>query len=57
LQTSQACASPGFVYRSKASPSGKVGYVQDDTISTLDSDRVCFLKDAAGWRITGYIDD
>jgi hypothetical protein len=30
-----------------ATPSGKVGYVQDDTISTLYSDRVCFLKDAA----------
>jgi hypothetical protein len=38
-------------------PSGKVGYVPDDTISTLDNDRLCFVKDAAGWKITGYIDD
>jgi hypothetical protein len=48
---------PGSYFVRVATPSGKVGYVQDDTISTLDSDRVCFLKDAAGWRITGYIDD
>jgi hypothetical protein len=38
-------------------PSGKVGYVPDDTISALDNDRVCFVKDAAGWKITGYIDE
>jgi hypothetical protein len=38
-------------------PSGKVGYVPDDTISALDSDRLCFVKDAAGWKITGYIED
>jgi hypothetical protein len=38
-------------------PSGKVGYVPDDTISALDNDRLCFVKDAAGWKITGYIDD
>jgi hypothetical protein len=48
---------PGSYFVRVATPSGKVGYVQDDTISTLYSDRVCFLKDAAGWRITGYIDD
>jgi hypothetical protein len=38
-------------------PSGKVGYVPDNTISALDNDRLCFVKDAAGWKITGYIDD
>jgi hypothetical protein len=38
-------------------PAGKVGYVPDDTISALDNDRLCFVKDAAGWKITGYIDD
>jgi hypothetical protein len=38
-------------------PSGKVGYVPDDTIGTLDNDRLCFVKNAAGWKITGYIDD
>jgi hypothetical protein len=31
-------------------PSGKVGYVPDDTISA--DDRLCFVKDAAGWKIT-----
>jgi hypothetical protein len=31
--------------------------VPDDTISTLDNDRLCFVKDAAGWKVTGCIDD
>jgi hypothetical protein len=38
-------------------PSGKIGYVPDDTIGALDNDRLCFVKDASGWKITGYIDD
>jgi hypothetical protein len=38
-------------------PAGKVGYVPDDTISALDNDRLCFVKDGAGWKITGYIAD
>jgi hypothetical protein len=38
-------------------PSGQLGYVSDDTISTLDNDQLCFVKDANGWKITGYVDD
>jgi hypothetical protein len=38
-------------------PSGNVGYVPDNTISALDSDRLCFVKDATGWKITGYADN
>jgi hypothetical protein len=35
-------------------PSGKVGYVPDDAIGSLDLDQLCYLKDAAGWKIAGY---
>jgi hypothetical protein len=38
-------------------PSGKVGYVPDDAISALESDRLCFVKDATGGKITGYADN
>jgi hypothetical protein len=35
-------------------PSGKVGYVPEDAVSTLDSDQICYRKDASGWKIAGY---
>jgi hypothetical protein len=35
-------------------PSGKVGYVLGDDISSLETDQLCYIKDAAGWKIAGY---
>ena len=35
-------------------PSGKVGYVPDDALASLDVDQLCYVKDAAGWKIAGY---
>jgi hypothetical protein len=35
-------------------PSGKVGYVLVSAIMPLVSDQLCYVKDATGWRITGY---
>jgi len=35
-------------------PSGKVGYVPDDALASLDVDQLCYIKDAAGWKIAGY---
>jgi hypothetical protein len=35
-------------------PSGKVGYALDDSLSSLDIEQVCYVKDAAGWKIAGY---
>jgi hypothetical protein len=35
-------------------PSGKVGFVLEEFISSLDSDQLCYIKDAAGWKIAGY---
>ena len=36
-------------------PSGKTGFVSADTVAALISDQLCYLKDATGWKITGYI--
>jgi hypothetical protein len=36
-------------------PSGKVGFVPADMLSPLGNDQVCYLKDASGWRITGFV--
>jgi hypothetical protein len=38
-----------------ALPSGKTGYVPADALVPLGGDQMCYLKDAAGWKITGYI--
>jgi hypothetical protein len=45
---------PGSSFVRIVTPSGKVGYVTDDAIGALDSDQLCFVKDAAGWKISGY---
>ncbi len=45
---------PGSSFVRIVTPSGKVGYVPDDAIGALDSDQLCFVKDASGWKIAGY---
>jgi hypothetical protein len=35
-------------------PSGKVGYVPDELLSSLDIEQLCYIKDASGWKIAGY---
>jgi hypothetical protein len=45
---------PGASFVRVVTPSGKVGYVPDDAIGSLDLDQLCYLKDAAGWKIAGY---
>ena len=37
-----------------ATPSGKIGFVAGEAFSGLGSDEMCYLKDAGGWKITGY---
>jgi hypothetical protein len=37
-----------------AAPSGKSGYVPLEAISGLGGDQMCYVKDASGWKITGY---
>lgn len=36
-------------------PSGKVGYISADVLAPLGNDQLCYLKDASGWKITGYV--
>jgi len=36
-------------------PSGKAGFVPVDTIAPLGNDQICYVKDASGWKIGGYI--
>ncbi len=36
-------------------PSGKVGFISADALSPLGNDQVCYLKDGASWKITGFI--
>jgi hypothetical protein len=38
-------------------PAGKVGYIAADALMPLDFDQICYLKDGAGWKITGYVGD
>ncbi len=36
-------------------PAGKVGYVPIEAIAPLGNDQLCYVKDAGGWKIAGYI--
>jgi hypothetical protein len=35
-------------------PAGKTGFVAIDGISPIGFDQLCYVKDASGWKITGY---
>jgi hypothetical protein len=35
-------------------PSGKVGFVREELISSLETDQLCYVKDATGWKIAGF---
>ncbi|MGA3307685.1 MAG: hypothetical protein ABSD08_03590 [Xanthobacteraceae bacterium] len=37
-----------------AAPSGKAGFVPMESVSGLGGDQMCYIKDAGGWKITGY---
>ena len=38
-----------------ATPAGKSAFVAVDAIAPLANDEMCYLKDASGWKITGYL--
>jgi hypothetical protein len=38
-----------------ATPSGKTGYIQADTIAPLGNDQICYIKEGSDWKIVGYI--
>jgi hypothetical protein len=35
-------------------PGGKVGFVLEEALAPLDQSQICYVKDATGWKITGY---
>jgi hypothetical protein len=43
---------PAFLHI--ATPSGKSGFVPVEAIAGLGGDEMCYVKDASGWKITGY---
>ncbi|RAI41162.1 hypothetical protein, partial [Rhodoplanes roseus] len=47
---------PGAVPPLKVvTPSGKIGWVSADAVQPLVSDQLCYVKDASGWKIGGYL--
>jgi hypothetical protein len=38
-----------------ATPSGKSGYVDAQSISPLGGDQICYTKQGGGWKIAGYL--
>lgn len=36
-------------------PVGKTGYVSVDSVAPIGNDQICYVKDASGWKIGGYI--
>jgi hypothetical protein len=38
-----------------ATPAGKIGYVSIDSIAPIGNDQICYVKDAGGWKIGGYV--
>jgi hypothetical protein len=36
-------------------PNGKVGYVPYESMSALGNDQLCYIKDAGGWKIAGFV--
>jgi hypothetical protein len=36
-------------------PSGKVGFISADFLAPLGNDQLCYVKDASGWKITGFV--
>jgi hypothetical protein len=38
-----------------ATPSGKTGYVMATELAPLGGDNICYVKDATGWKIAGYL--
>jgi hypothetical protein len=51
-QPANAQTAPTFVR--VVTPSGKTGFVAIDGISPIGFDQLCYVKDASGWKITGF---
>jgi hypothetical protein len=36
-------------------PAGKIGYVSADSLAPVGNDQICYVKDASGWKVGGYV--
>jgi len=36
-------------------PAGKIGFVSADSVAPIGNDQICYVKDAGGWKIGGFI--
>jgi hypothetical protein len=36
-------------------PSGKTGFVPAEALNPLGNDQLCYSKEGAGWKISGFI--
>ncbi len=48
-----SAGAPAFLH--VALPSGKTGFIAADSLAPLVTDQICYVKDASGWKIAGYI--
>jgi len=53
----QDAAAPDSGFLRVVTPSGKVGYVSEELVSSLQTDQICYVKDATGWKIAGFAGD
>jgi hypothetical protein len=49
-----AAGAPEPQFLRVVTPSGKVGFVLEELISSLETDQLCYVKDATGWKIAGF---
>jgi hypothetical protein len=49
-----ANAQPGPMLK-VVTPSGKTGFVPADSLNPLGNDQICYSKEGAGWKISGFI--
>ena len=50
----QGNAQQAPIFARVVTPAGKTGFVAIDGISPIGFDQLCYVKDASGWKITGY---
>ena len=42
-------------YLRVVTPSGKAGYIPSDAVAPIGNDQLCYVKEADGWKISGYV--
>jgi hypothetical protein len=53
--TTSGAAGDAPLFIRVVTPSGKTGFVPADAVASLVSDQLCYVKDAGGWKITGFV--